>query len=350
MNAPLQIQSQIPLTTLNTFGIAAQASHFVRIDDLTQLRQLQATLKHDPRWRGMPRFILGGGSNVILAQNLSQLVVQMAIPGRQLISESETHFLVSAGAGENWHEFVLWTLQQGYPGLENLSLIPGTVGASPIQNIGAYGVEMQDYFHHLVAMHLDTGEMKTFTKQECAFAYRDSIFKQTQPNPYVIVEVVFALPKKWQAQIQYGDVAARLRDQGDSDLSQVTALAVSQAICHIRQSKLPDPAVIGNAGSFFKNPIVEARVSDQIRANFPNCVSYPQTNGQVKLAAGWLIEQCGWKGKRSGRVAVYEKQALVLVNAGGASAQDVQHMAQAIQADVKAKFDVALEIEPVFVD
>ena len=346
MNSETLLQREVPLQNLNSFGIAACAERFVCVQSLEQLRAVRQLVLASEDLAHLPRFVLGGGSNVILPERLSYLVLQMAIKGRELIQETADHYIVRAGAGENWHAFVEWTLAHGYPGLENLSLIPGTVGAAPIQNIGAYGAEMQDHFLSLTAFHFETGELKIFTKQDCAFAYRDSVFKSKSPNPYLILDVSFALPKLWYPSINYGDVALRLKEMG---IAKAQPIDVSRAIVAIRQSKLPDPALIGNAGSFFKNPIVSAALRNQILDTFPTCVSYPQTDSRYKLAAGWLIEQCGWKGRIVGSVGVYEKQALVLVNAGGATGAAVRVVAQEIQADVKAKFNVELEIEPVFV-
>lgn len=346
MNAETLLQREVPLQNLNSFGIAACAERFVCVQSLEQLRAVRQLVLASEDLASLPRFVLGGGSNVILPERLPYLVLQMVITGRELIEETADHYIVRAGAGENWHAFVEWTLAHGYPGLENLSLIPGTVGAAPIQNIGAYGAEMQDHFLSLTAFHFETGELKTFTKQDCAFAYRDSVFKSLSPNPYLILDVSFALPKLWYPSINYGDVALRLKEMG---ITKAQPVDVSRAIVAIRQSKLPDPAVIGNAGSFFKNPIVNAALRNQILDKFPTCVSYPQTDSRYKLAAGWLIEQCCWKGRIVGSVGVYEKQALVLVNAGGATSAAVRAVAQEIQADVKAKFNVELEIEPVFV-
>lgn len=346
MKTETPIQHQVALQNLNSFGIAACAERFVCVQSLEQLRAIRQLVLGSDDLINLPRFVLGGGSNVILPERLSHLVLQMAIPGRELMAETADHYIVRAGAGENWHAFVAWSLEQGYPGLENLSLIPGTVGAAPIQNIGAYGAEMQDHFLSLTAFHFETGALKTFSKKDCAFAYRDSVFKNLPPNPYLILDVSFALPKRWYPSVNYGDVAVRLKEMG---VTKARPIDVSRAIVAIRQSKLPDPAVIGNAGSFFKNPIVSAALKSQILDAFPTCVAYPQTDGRFKLAAGWLIEQCGWKGRRCGTVAVYDKQALVLVNAGGATGAAVQAVAQEIQSDVKAKFDVDLEIEPVFI-
>ncbi|MBI3711728.1 MAG: UDP-N-acetylmuramate dehydrogenase [Burkholderiales bacterium] len=346
MNTETLIQREVPLQNLNSFGIAACAERFVHVQSLEQLRSIRQLVLGSDDLLNLQRFVLGGGSNVILPDRLPQLVLQMAILGRELIQETNDHYIVRAGAGENWHAFVEWTLQQGYPGLENLSLIPGTVGAAPIQNIGAYGAEMQDHFLSLTAFHFESGEIKTFSKKECAFAYRDSVFKSVSPNPYLILDVSFALPKLWYPSINYGDVALRLKDMG---VTKAQPIDVSRAIVAIRQSKLPDPTIIGNAGSFFKNPIVSCAVKNRILESFPTCVSYPQTDGRYKLAAGWLIEQCGWKGRDCGAVGVYEKQALVLVNRGGATGEAVRAVANRIQSDVFDRFAVQLEIEPVFI-
>jgi UDP-N-acetylmuramate dehydrogenase len=274
------------------------------------------------------------------------VVLQIALQGKCIVSEDEANMYVRAEAGEKWHEFVLWTLRQGFAGLENLSLIPGSVGAAPIQNIGAYGVELQDYFHQLIAFDFLSGETITLDKTACKFAYRDSIFKHEYKDRMVILSVTFALPKVWQARLGYGDVAQHLAAKS---IDNPTPTDVSEAIISIRQSKLPDPAIIGNAGSFFKNPIVNVDLRDALLKNYPAIVSYVQTDRQYKLAAGWLIEQCGWKGKSLGQVGVYEKQALVLVNHGGATGMEVRQIALQIQADVLAKFGVRLEVEPVFV-
>lgn len=346
MKPEFTLQQDVSLQSLNSFGINAQAHRFLRIEKLSQLQTVWSQTQADAELASLPRFVLGGGSNVILSDYLPHLVLHMAIMGRELSGETEDYFIVRAGAGENWHAFVQWTLAQGYGGLENLSLIPGTVGASPIQNIGAYGVEMQDCFHNLTAFDFVTGELKTFQKQDCAFGYRDSLFKSGEQDRYVIIDVSFALPKKWQPRLAYGDVAKYLQDR---DILTPSPQDVSAAIIVIRQSKLPDPAVIGNAGSFFKNPIVSAELRNHLMQQHPHCVSYPQINGDFKLAAGWLIEQCGWKGRRRNAVGVYEKQALVLVNLGGATGADVRALAQEIQADVFKKFGVGLEVEPVFV-
>lgn len=333
---------QVSLKRLNTFGIDAIAHAYLEITDLEQLREL----RNHPELSRSKRLILGGGSNVILADQLDALVLRIASKGKALVDEDEHFMYVRAAAGENWHEFVLWTIEQGFGGLENLSLIPGTVGAAPIQNIGAYGTELQSNFFHLRAFDFVSGEVIRLDKAGCQFAYRDSIFKRELKDRLVILDVTFALPKKWQANLSYADVAQRVQALETSTL---TPKDVSNIIISIRQSKLPDPAVIGNAGSFFKNPVVEAAQREQLLQTYPNLVSYPQADSRFKLAAGWLIEQCGWKGKQLGKVGVYEKQALVLVNHGGASGTEVRALAERVRADVLAKFAVSLEVEPVFV-
>jgi UDP-N-acetylmuramate dehydrogenase len=289
----------------------------------------------------LPRFILGGGSNVILTGDFSGVVVHMALEGRSIVDEDDETILVQAAAGEVWHDFVNWTLTQGWGGLENLSLIPGSVGAAPIQNIGAYGVELKDFFHSLTWYDFATGRIDTIT--DCRFAYRDSIFKHALRDKGAILAVTFALPKLWTPRLGYGDVAKALQHIGKP-----TAMQISQAICEIRRGKLPDPKLLGNAGSFFKNPLVSAGHRNELAHRFPDLVSYLQADGQFKLAAGWLIERAGWKGRAMGKAAVYDKQALVLVNSGGATGREVLALADAIQSDVGRQFGVQLEVEPVF--
>ncbi|MET3117732.1 UDP-N-acetylmuramate dehydrogenase [Undibacterium sp. GrIS 1.8] len=337
----LPLQHDYPLQKLNTFGIAAKARSFLQLQTREQLLSLHA----DHTLSALPRLILGGGSNLVLSDQLDALVIQMSLMGKHKLAEDAEYVYLQAEAGENWHAFVLWTLAEGYGGLENLSLIPGTVGAAPIQNIGAYGVEMQDYFYSLSAFDFVTGETVVLDKEACKFAYRDSIFKHQYKDRLLILDVTFALPKQWQAHINYADVAKFLTDQ---HIHAPLAVDISNAIIAIRQNKLPDPAVIGNAGSFFKNPIVSADLRKRLLQSYTDLVSYAQPDGQFKLAAGWLIEQAGWKGRSLGRAGVYEKQALVLVNRGGATGEDVRQLAKQIQHDVALKFGVDLEIEPVF--
>lgn len=339
MSNPL-LQRDVPLHRLNTFGLPARAAWFAAIDTPAQLRALIAT----PEWRYLQRFVLGGGSNLVLTGDFDGLVLHVRIPGRALWGEDEQAWLVRAGAGENWHNFVCWTLEQGWPGLENLALIPGTVGAVPIQNIGAYGLEIAERFHCLEAVDLQTGEMLTFDHTACRFGYRDSVFKHEAAGRYLISAVMFRLPKTWQPLTQYADVE---RELAARCIEQPTARAIADAVIAVRTRKLPDPACIGNAGSFFKNPVVDAEAFARLAARYPELPHYVQPDSRVKLAAGWLIERCGWKGKPLGPVRVYEKQALVLVNSGGAQGQDVLRLAQAIQQSVRARFGVELEPEPV---
>ncbi len=332
------LQTDFPLQGLNTFSLAAIARYYAQIgapDQLSVLDQL-------PELAGLPRLILGGGSNVVLKGDYPGLVLHMAIQGREQVGEDDEFIYVRAGAGENWHDFVSWTLTCGWGGLENLSLIPGSVGAAPIQNIGAYGVELKDVFHALHWYEWATGTIHVLT--DCGFGYRDSIFKNTLRDRGVILDVTFALPKQWQAKMTYGELAKSVPDG-----STPTPRDIGDAICAIRRAKLPDPKLIANVGSFFKNPIVDADSRDALLHTYPELVSYRQPDGRFKLAAGWLIEQCGWKGRALGPVGMYQKQALVMVNLGGATGADVLALAQAIQQDVASRFAVRLEVEPEFV-
>lgn len=337
---PLPRQRDFSLRDINTFGIDAKAHVYVPVHTLADI----LAVRSDPTLSMLPRLILGGGSNIVLTRDFPGIVLHMQNRGMTVVGEDETAWYVKAAAGETWHQFVMWTLAQGMGGLENLSLIPGTVGAAPIQNIGAYGIEVKDRFHSLTYLDIGTGDMVTLDKAACRFGYRDSVFKHALATRAVIVDVTFALPKAWQANIRYGDVAAELGDNttpGPRD--------VANAIIAIRTRKLPDPAVIGNAGSFFKNPVVSQQVYQNLHTRFPELVSYMQPDGTVKLAAGWLIDQCGWKGKALGPAGVYDKQALVLVNLGNAAGVDIVALSEAIQADVHRRFGVHLEPEPVFI-
>jgi UDP-N-acetylmuramate dehydrogenase len=263
------------------------------------------------------------------------------ILGQELIKSDNNNSWLSVGAGVNWHEFVSWTLEHNLPGLENLALVPGTVGAAPIQNIGAYGVEIGEYIDSIEAFDSAAHAFVTLPEEACQFAYRDSYFKQN-PNRFIVTKVVFKIPKFWQARLQYADLAKQFAGSNASP----SAKQIFDAVCAIRSNKLPDPKVIGNAGSFFQNPIVSTEQCEQLSRQFPNLVSYADSNGKRKLAAGWLIDQCGFKGKRVGPVGVYEKQALVLVNHGGGTSTDILNLAKCIQEEVLGKFGVKLEIEP----
>ncbi|WP_343586328.1 UDP-N-acetylmuramate dehydrogenase [Herbaspirillum sp.] len=339
---PIPVQRDFSLRALNTFGIDARAQAYLAVDAADTLRAVRANVE----LAALPRLVLGGGSNLLLTRDFAGLVLHMRGRGIAVVGEDDEFTYVRAAAGENWHGFVQWTLAQGLGGLENLSLIPGSVGAAPIQNIGAYGVEVKDRFHALTAFDFSTGESIVLDGVACRFGYRDSVFKHELRDRAVVLDVTFALPKHWQANANYADVAQALADK---QIAAPTARDIADAVIAIRTRKLPDPAQIGNAGSFFKNPIVSAQQRDALVAQHANLVSYRQDDGSYKLAAGWLIDQCGWKGKSLGAAGVYEKQALVLVNRGGASGADVARLARAIQDDVMLKFGVALEPEPVFI-
>jgi len=333
-------QQNVDLTPFNTLALPGQAARYQKIVDPAELAAAELNSAR--------RFILGGGSNLVLNGDFDGLVLHMAIPGKRLLKEDSEAWYIEAGAGENWHAFVQWTLAQGWPGLENLSLIPGTVGAAPIQNIGAYGLEVAERFHALTAWDFATGNDVTFDRDACRFAYRDSLFKQEGwhlSGRLAITSVVFRLPRSWVANARYADVAQELAAQ---QVTQPTPQAVAQAITAIRQRKLPDPAITPNAGSFFHNPIVDQATAQALADYHPTLPRYPQPDGRVKLAAGWLIEQAGWKGKYLGPVGMYEKQALVLVNRGGATGADVRRTMAAVQADVSARFGIELTPEPIF--
>ena len=342
MQPDLSILLDFPLQALNTFGIAARARAFLTVTAVEQLRAVMA----DPVLAALPRLLLGGGSNIVLTGDVDALVLHMAIIGKEIVGVHGGHTLVRCGAGENWHGFVQWTLAQGLGGLENMALIPGTVGASPIQNIGAYGTELKDVFHALTVYDLNQGVLREMDAAACRFGYRDSVFKHAQGAGLVIVDVTFALPTDWQPNLRYAELAQAVAAAG---LGAPGPQAISDIIVAIRQRKLPDPAVIGNAGSFFKNPVVTRAQCDALLAAHPALVHHAQPDGSEKLAAGWLIDQCGWKGRTLGAAGVYPKQALVLVNNGGATGADVVALARAIQADVAARYGVTLETEPVFI-
>ncbi|GAB5099181.1 UDP-N-acetylmuramate dehydrogenase [Caballeronia sp. HLA56] len=322
----------------NTFGFDVRARHAMHVDSVDAAISLAA----DARIANMQQFVLGGGSNVVLTREFDGVALIVGIRGKRVIHEDDDAWLVEAGAGESWHEFVAWTLAQGMPGLENLALIPGTVGAAPIQNIGAYGLEMGERFERLHAVELATGAHARFDRAECAFGYRDSFFKRAGRGRFLITSVVFRLPKAWQPRADYADVARALEGASSHD-----ARAIFDAVVAVRRAKLPDWTVLGNAGSFFKNPVVSAEAFDALRVREPGVVSYRQPDGAVKLAAGWLIDQCGWKGRGVGGAAVHDRQALVLVNRGDATGAQVLELAEAIKRDVLARFDVELEMEPV---
>jgi UDP-N-acetylmuramate dehydrogenase len=352
------VEKNVPLQPSNTFGIVAKALTLVRVASQADI----AAVLQDPALRAAAKFVLGGGSNIVLTGDVKALVLKVEIMGRRLVSENAKAWIVEAGSGENWHDLVTWTLQTGYPGLENLALIPGTVGASPVQNIGAYGVELQDRFDSLDAVDLTTGQSFTLNAAQCAFGYRDSVFKHaSKPDAAghpgfglagkaLITRVRFALPKAWKPVLGYADIEKK---RLQSNIDEPSALQIYEWICEIRKAKLPDPKLIGNAGSFFKNPTVSPEQCADIIQREPKIVHYQLADGSVKLAAGWLIDACGWRGKSIGNAGVYEKQALVLVNRGGAghpvTGGEVMTLAKAIQTSVYERFGLRLEPEPVVV-
>lgn len=334
------LRRDVDLAGCNALALPGRAALYARIDDPRQLAE--------PELGRPPRFILGGGSNLVLTGDFDGLVLHMAIPGRRLAGEDAQAWYVEAGAGENWHDFVQWTLAQGWPGLENLSLIPGTVGAAPIQNIGAYGLEAGERIHSLTAFDFAAGSPVAFNRADCRFGYRDSLFKQEGWHlsaRFAITAVTFRLPKAWLPLTGYADLA---RELAERKITSPTARNLAEAVAAVRRRKLPDPSEVPNAGSFFHNPVVDAVIADRLAAQYPTLPRYPQADGRVKLAAGWLIEQAGWKGRNLGPVGMYEKQALVLVNRGGARGADVARTMAAVQADVLARFGVQLTPEPVF--
>lgn len=335
----MKIQTQTDLSHLNTLQLHSVAEHFAEAHSTEDV----LSLLNDSQVKKMKWHLLGGGSNLVLPSLVSGLVLKVGNLGRNLVDEDQDFWFVKAQAGENWDDFVQFTLLHGHWGLENLSLIPGTVGAAPIQNIGAYGVEVKDFLWEVTCIDLQSGESKVFNNKECRFSYRDSFFKQEGAGRFLVWDATFRLPKKNKLHLEYGDIKREIERKGLTP----TPRTVSEAVITIRQSKLPDPKVIGNAGSFFKNPIVSASARNALLQTYPDLVSFPYGDTEFKLAAGWLIDRAGWKGKKLGPVGMYEKQALVLVNHGGANANDVWKLANQVSADVYQKFGVTIEPEPI---
>ncbi len=333
----MEIISHYPLKGLNTFGITAFAKEFVEVQSVNELAEV---LREN---QNKSLFILGGGSNMLLTKDIDALVIHIGLEGKEVVWEDGEHVHVKAMAGENWHEFVLYCMDKGYGGLENLSLIPGNVGTTPIQNIGAYGIEIKDIFVSCEAMEIATQQMRTFTKEECGFAYRESIFKGALKDKYVITSVTFRLTKTHHTiNTSYGDIAAELTRQG---ITVPTIKDVSNAVTAIRQSKLPDPKELGNSGSFFKNPIITAEEFEKVYILHPQMPHYTVSDTHVKVPAGWLIEQSGLKGKRFGDAGVHAKQALVLVNYGNATGQELLALSKKIQETVFDTFGIRIEAE-----
>jgi UDP-N-acetylmuramate dehydrogenase len=330
-------KNNISLKPFNTFGIDVIANRFAAFSTVEELKILL-----NERQENEPLLILGGGSNVLLTQSFDGLVLKNEIKGFELISDNDDTVVVESGAGEIWHEFVMKCIENGYAGLENLSLIPGSVGASPMQNIGAYGVEIKDVFEYLDAYEIASGEIKRFKKEDCHFGYRESVFKNIFKEQFVICRVAFRLSKNPRINTSYGAIESELQKMG---ISEPTIRDVSNAVIAIRQSKLPDPTVLGNAGSFFKNPVVPLLLYEKIKTQYPNAPVYPVDSHFVKIPAGWLIETAGWKGKDFGNYGVHDKQALVLVNRGGALGKDIFELSERIIEDIVQKFDIRLERE-----
>jgi len=330
----MELLENFNLKNFNTFHVSAHASYFVNVPDLACLRDALAFA----RARGLPFMLIGQGSNILFRQDYPGLIIEMNIRGRKLLGEDDTHWYVKASCGENWHAFVQWCLENGYYGLENLSHIPGTVGAAPVQNIGAYGVEMKDVMLSLEALEIATGELVTFSNADCGFAYRHSVFKGDKRDQYIIYSVTFALHKQAVVNIGYASLAKALEGTPEAD---ITPELVGITVTEIRRSKLPSPSRLGNAGSFFWNPVVPRRQFDTLKLEHPGIVGYPDGE-QVKLAAAWLIEQAGWKGFREGDVGVHSQHALVLVNHGHATGAELVDLSERIQRSVKEKFGIHL--------
>jgi UDP-N-acetylmuramate dehydrogenase len=340
MTTSLPIRFDVSLRQFNTFGVESTARAYLPVTSVETLRAVRS----DPKLARMPRLVLGGGSNLLLTRDFDGLVLHMQNRGIEVVGENAETAHIRVQAGESWHGFVLWTLAHGHFGLENLSLIPGSAGAAPIQNIGAYGVEVKEFIESVRFFDADSGDIHVLSNDECRFAYRDSVFKHRLRDRAVILDVTYALPKAWKPNLRYADVEQEIAARG---IASPTARDISDAVIAIRTRKLPDPARIGNAGSFFKNPVVSAEKREALLASHPQLVSYAQADGTWKLAAGWMIDQCGWKGRSIGAAGVHDRQALVLVNRGGATGREIAGLADAIRADVMRHFGVELDAEPV---
>ncbi len=331
----MNIQENISLKKYNTFGIDVNAKRFISVSSVYELQQLLKDEKD--------LFLLSGGSNMLLTKNIEKLVVHLNIKGISIDRENDNSVYLTVNAGENWHEFVLWSIEQGYGGIENLSLIPGNVGTSPIQNIGAYGIEVKDTITKVEAIEIETNKLVSFSNEECAFGYRNSIFKNDAKGKYIITSVGFQLTKSnHELNTSYGAIEKELSEK---KIQNPSIKDVSNAVIAIRQSKLPDPNKIGNSGSFFKNPVISIGHFDELKSKYPTIPSYPISDSEIKVPAGWLIEQSGFKGKRFGEYGVHEKQALVLVNYGNANGEEIYQLAKHIQNTIKENFKIDLEIE-----
>jgi UDP-N-acetylmuramate dehydrogenase len=335
----MTIQQNVDLLPYNTFGIQAIAKYFTVIESVEEAQRLFRS----EVFKREKHFILGGGSNILLTKDFDGLVVKVEIVGKQILHEDDASIILRVGAGENWHAFVMYCVARNYGGVENLSLIPGTVGAAPMQNIGAYGIEIKKNILSVEAVEISTGDVRYFDNQACRFGYRESIFKQEVKDKFLITSVTLKLTKKdHHFNISYGSIDETLKQLGSQTLS---VKAISDAVIYIRSHKLPDPSRIGNAGSFFKNPSIQADLMDFIKNDYPSLPSYPSTDGLVKIPAAWLIEQCGWKGKTFDNIGVHQHQALVLVNYGGGKGEKIWELAMKIKESVKEKFNITLQPE-----
>ena len=333
----MNIISNFPLKKYNTFGIEAFAKKFVAVHSVDDLKKVLEENKSEKK------FILGGGSNMLLTKDIDALVIHIDLKGKKIIKEDENFVWIESQAGENWHELVLFTINQNFGGLENMSLIPGNVGTTPVQNIGAYGTEIKDTFVSCEGINIDTQEVKTFSKEECNFGYRESIFKHEVKDQFIITSVVFKLTKRnHKINISYGDITAELEKQ---NIKNPTLKEVSNAVIAIRQSKLPDPKELGNSGSFFKNPIISRNLFNKVKLKFPEIKHYDVSESEVKVPAGWLIEQAGFKGKRFGDAGIHKNQALVLVNYGNATGQEILNVSKEIQKTIFEKYGIHIEAE-----
>lgn len=332
----MEILKNQSLLNYNTFGINAEAAYFANATTLDEIKEALVFAKDKPI------LILGGGSNLLLLKDWEGLVLHIDLKGIDHLGEDNEYLYIKAAAGENWHQFVLYCIEQNFAGVENLSLIPGNVGAGPMQNIGAYGVELKDIFYELEALNRKDLSIRKFSREECEFDYRSSIFKTSARDQYIILNVTFKLLREPKLNMQYGAIEEQLKGMG---VTTPDIKDISDAIIAIRQSKLPDPAVVGNAGSFFKNPVISQEYFETLKSQYPEISAYPQANGTVKIAAGWLIEKAGWKGKRIGNFGVHANQALVLVNYGGAKGNDIYQLSEDIVLDIQAKFGIELERE-----
>ena len=334
----MNIIANYPLLKLNTFGVDVKAKYFVSINTVNELIELTKTKV----FKELQLLILGGGSNILFTKDFDGLVILNSIKGKEIIDQTQESIFLKIGAGENWHELVMYTVDNGWGGIENLSLIPGNTGTAPMQNIGAYGVEIKETFVELEALEISSGKIVKFNNSDCEFGYRESVFKNKMKNQYIILNITLELKKNPVLNINYGDVKAILESQ---NINNPSIKDVSDAIISIRQSKLPDPKIIGNSGSFFKNPIVSLNQLELIKKKYPNVVNYKINENEFKIAAGWMIERAGWKGKKFNNYGVHEKQALVLVNYGLANGMEIFNLSEEIILDIKDKFGIKLERE-----